>query len=121
MCFKYPLCGNYFERLVFSETHFHYSLAVEELPKHKQYEGFSSAEKSKAEASLRDAFMKAEDLKERLKKKYHEDALIWTKQEVDRKAALVCSSYFWYPLRCEKFISSSGSCIEYIFLLQLFC
>uniref|UniRef100_A0A0R3RR83 MPN domain-containing protein n=1 Tax=Elaeophora elaphi TaxID=1147741 RepID=A0A0R3RR83_9BILA len=59
------------------------SLAVEGLPKHKQYSGFSSAEKAKAEAVLRDAFMKAESLKERLKKKYEEEAVL-AKQSAER-------------------------------------
>ncbi|VIO86968.1 Uncharacterized protein BM_BM9636 [Brugia malayi] len=52
------------------------SLAVESLPNHKQYNGFSSAEKAKAEAVLGDAFVKAESLKEQLKKKYEEEAVL---------------------------------------------
>ncbi|VDN33942.1 unnamed protein product [Gongylonema pulchrum] len=63
------------------------SLAVEELPKHKQYDGFSSVEKNKAEASLRDAVLKAEALKERLKKKYEEEAVIWAKRAEAAAAA----------------------------------
>ncbi|EJD74925.1 hypothetical protein LOAG_17833 [Loa loa] len=59
------------------------SLAVEGLPKHKQYNGFSSAEKTKAEAVLRDAFVKAESLKERLKKTYEEEAVL-AKQSAER-------------------------------------
>ncbi|KAM3725494.1 STAM-binding protein-like [Dirofilaria immitis] len=62
------------------------SLTVEGLPKHKQYKGFSSAEKIKAEAVLRDAFVKAEALKERLKKKYEEEAVL-AKQNAERAAA----------------------------------
>uniref|UniRef100_A0A915PBP6 MPN domain-containing protein n=1 Tax=Setaria digitata TaxID=48799 RepID=A0A915PBP6_9BILA len=62
------------------------SLAVEELPKHKQYKGFSSAEKTKAEAVLQDAFMKAESLKEGLKKKYEEEAVL-TKQNAKKTTA----------------------------------
>ncbi|VDK83681.1 unnamed protein product [Onchocerca ochengi] len=62
------------------------SLTVEGLPKHKQYKGFSSAEKTKAETVLRDAFMKAEALKERLKKKYEEEAIL-AKQNLERASA----------------------------------
>ncbi|VDK81553.1 unnamed protein product [Litomosoides sigmodontis] len=65
------------------------SLAVEGLPKHKQYNGFSSAEKTKAEAVLRDAFMKAESLKEQLKQKYEEEAVL-AKQRI---VANVCFEY----------------------------
>uniref|UniRef100_A0A914ZK12 MPN domain-containing protein n=1 Tax=Parascaris univalens TaxID=6257 RepID=A0A914ZK12_PARUN len=39
------------------------SLAIEELPKHKSYKGFVSAEKTKAEASLHKAIENAEQLK----------------------------------------------------------
>ncbi|VDO25246.1 unnamed protein product [Onchocerca flexuosa] len=62
------------------------NLTVEGLPKHKQYKGFSSAEKTKAETVLRDAFMKAEALKERLKKKYEEEAIL-AKQNLERASA----------------------------------
>lgn len=75
----------YFEINVVSQNEnnilYYCSLAVEGLPKHKQYNGFSSVEKSKAEAVLRDAFMKAESLKEWLKKKYEEEAVL-AKQRV---------------------------------------
>ncbi|CAG9538915.1 unnamed protein product [Cercopithifilaria johnstoni] len=62
------------------------SLAVEGLPKHKQYNGFSSVEKTKAEAVLRDAFVKAESLKGQLKKKYEEEAVL-AKQSAERTVA----------------------------------
>ncbi|VDN04515.1 unnamed protein product [Thelazia callipaeda] len=62
------------------------SLSIDELPKHKQYKSFSSSEKIKAEATLRDALLKAELLKEQLKKKYEEEAAK-AKQNRDKIAA----------------------------------
>ncbi|KHN82587.1 STAM-binding protein-like A [Toxocara canis] len=50
------------------------SLAIEELPKHKNYKGFTSAEKTKAEALLHKAIENAELLKVRLKDTFQEDA-----------------------------------------------
>uniref|UniRef100_A0A914ZH59 MPN domain-containing protein n=1 Tax=Parascaris univalens TaxID=6257 RepID=A0A914ZH59_PARUN len=50
------------------------SLAIEELPKHKSYKGFVSAEKTKAEASLHKAIENAEQLKVRLKSVFDDEA-----------------------------------------------
>ena len=63
-------------------------MAVEELPKHKDFNGFSSSEKTKAEAALRSAFEKAEALKERLKESFERDA-VKAKKAIEQKKAEV--------------------------------
>ncbi|VDN55770.1 unnamed protein product [Dracunculus medinensis] len=50
------------------------SLALEELPNHRNFQGFSSAEKNKAESSLQNAVQNAEMLKKLLKTKFEQDA-----------------------------------------------
>ncbi|VDD91986.1 unnamed protein product [Enterobius vermicularis] len=86
----YRVAGFYVEEKNFEKALSLYirfvTLAVEELPNHQDYKGFTSQEKIKAEKSLAAAFDRAELLKQRLKEKFEADS-IRAKQILEEREA----------------------------------
>lgn len=82
------------------------SLAIEELPKHKSYKGFASAEKTKAEALLHKAIENAEQLKVRLKSVFDDDAkrarAQFEQEKMQQEAMLVRRfNFFSFKIHCR--------------------